>query len=98
VKAIIERPRPTNVTEIRSFLGLARYYRRFVRDFSKVTYALTNLLKNTTKFEWIEKCERAFQEVRQHLTTVSILTLSIEGKQYTVYSDVSRSGLGCVLM
>ena len=60
VKVIIEWPRPTNVTEIRSFFGLASYYRRFVKDFSKIASALTYLLQETTKFEWIEKCERAF--------------------------------------
>ena len=57
---IIDGPRPTNVTEIRDFLGLAGYYHRCAKDFSKIAYALTNLLKKTTKFEWTKKCERAF--------------------------------------
>jgi len=69
VKAITEWSRPTNVTEIRSFLGLAGYHRRFVKDFSKIALPLTNLLKKANKFEWIEKCERAFQELRPQLTT-----------------------------
>jgi len=64
VKAIIEWPRPTNVVEIRSFLGLAGYYRRFVKDFSKIASPLTNLLKKANKFEWTERCEKAFQELR----------------------------------
>jgi len=55
VKAITEWPRPTNITEIRNFLGLAGYYRRFVKDFSKIASPL----------EWTKKCEKAFQELRQ---------------------------------
>jgi len=78
VKAIMEWLRPTNVTEIRSFPDLVGYYPRFVKDFSKISSHLTNLLKKTNKFEWIEKCERAFQGLRQRLTTVLILTLPVE--------------------
>lgn len=60
VKAITEWPRPTNVAEIRSFLGLTSYYRRFVKDFLRIASPLTNLWKKAAKFEWTEKCERAF--------------------------------------
>jgi len=62
VKAVTKWSRPTNVTEIRSFLGLASYYRRFVKDFSKIALSLSNLLRKANKFEWTEKCEKAFQE------------------------------------
>jgi len=68
VKAITEWSRPTNITEIRSFLGLAGYYQRFVKDFSKIASPMTNLLKKV-KFERTEKCDKAFQELRQRLTT-----------------------------
>jgi len=60
VKAITEWPRPTNVTEIRSFLGLAGYYRRFIKDFSKIASPLTNLLRKVNIFKWTEEYERAF--------------------------------------
>ena len=60
MKEIIDWPRPINVIEIRSFLGLASYYHRFVKDFLKITSTMTNSVKKTTKFEWTEKCERAF--------------------------------------
>jgi len=80
VEAITEWSRPTNITEIRSFLGLACYYRRFVKDFSKIASPMTNLLKKANKFEWIEKCDKAFQELRQRLTTTAILTAPMEGK------------------
>jgi len=56
VKAILDWPRQTDVTKIRSFLGLVGYRRRFVKDFSKIASALTNLLKKTIKFEWPKKC------------------------------------------
>ena len=69
-----------------------------MKDFLKIASTRTNLLKKTTKFEWIKKCEMAFQELMQRLTTASILTLSVEGKEYTLYSDASKNGLDCVLM
>ena len=90
IKAVIEWRKPTNVTELRSFLGLAGYYRRFVKDFSRIAVPLTNLLKKTTKFEWSNKCEEAFQELKRRLTTAPVLTLPEEGKEYTIYSDASK--------
>jgi len=60
MKVIMEWPRPTEATEIRSFLGIAGYYRRFVRYFLKIASPLINLLNKANKFEWTEKCERAF--------------------------------------
>ena len=60
IKAIIEWPKPTNAIEVRSFLGLGRYYRRFVKDFSNVASPLINLLKKVTKFEWTYRCEEVF--------------------------------------
>jgi len=98
VKAIVDWPRPTNVTEIRSFLGLSKYYLRFVKEFSKIASILTNLTKKTTMFEWTEKYERAFQELRQRLTTTPILTLPVQGKEYTINSNASKNGLSYVLM
>ena len=93
MKVIIDWPSATNLTEIRSFLYLAGYYRRFVKDFAKIKSTLTNLLKKITKLKWIEKCERAFQKLRQHLTTAPILTLLIEGKEHIVYGDASKNCL-----
>jgi len=98
VKAIMDLPRPTNVTEIRNFLRLAGYYRRFIKDFSKISSPLTNLLKKVVKFEWSSKCEEAFQELKNRLTSAPILTLPVEGEEYIVYTNASKNGLGCVLM
>ena len=98
VKAIMDLPRPTNVTEIRNFLRLAGYYRRFIKDFSKISSPLPNLLKKVVRFEWSSKCEEPFQELKSRLTSALILTLTVEGEEYIVYSDASKNGLGCVLM
>ena len=59
---------------------------------------MTNLLKKANKFKWTEKCEGDFQELRRRLTTTSILTLPVEGKEYTIYTDALKNSLGCVLM
>ena len=98
IKAIIEWPRPTNGTEVRSLLGLAGYYRRFVKDFPKIAAPLTNLLKKVVKCESISKCEEAFQELKSRLTSGPILTLPVEGEEYIIYSYASKNGLTCVLM
>jgi len=64
-KAITEWLRPTNIIEIRSFRGLAGYYQRFIKDFSRIASPLTNLLKKPNKFEWTKKCDKALQELSQ---------------------------------
>jgi len=98
IKVIMEWHWPTNVTEVQSFFGLAGYYRRFVKDFSNITSPLINLLKKVVKFEWTNKWEEAFQELKNRLTSAPILNLPVEGEEYTVYSDASKCMLGCVLM
>jgi len=65
IKTIMEWPRPTNVTKVRSFLRLAEYYRRFLKGFSKVASLLTNLLKKVVTIEWTTKCKEAFQGLKR---------------------------------
>jgi hypothetical protein len=86
------------MTEIRSFLGLAGYYRRFIGDFSKIAKPMTELLKSNTPYVWSDKCEASFQELKTRLTTTPVLTLPDASKDFVVYCDASRQGLGCVLM
>ena len=93
-----EWDQPRNVTEVRSFLGLAGYYSRFIENFSKIAGPLTNLLKKTKEFEWTPECEQSFQELKQKLTTTPVLALPDISKDFVVYCDASRQGLGCVLM
>ncbi|KAL5567930.1 hypothetical protein UlMin_024505 [Ulmus minor] len=89
---------PTSVTEIRSFLGLAGYYRRFVEGFSKIAAPLTTLTRKGKKYEWTEKCDESFQELKNRLTTAPTLTLPTEDEDFVIFSDASKLGLGAVLM
>lgn len=98
IEAIVNWPRSTTVTKIRSFLGLVGYYRRFVEGFSRITSPLTQLTRKDTKFEWIEECEKGFQELKDRLTTTPVLTIPSRLGGYVVYSDASHKGLGCVLI
>ncbi|XP_074306125.1 putative mitochondrial protein AtMg00860 [Silene latifolia] len=98
IEAVMEWKSPTDVGEIRSFFGLAGYYRRIVKDFSKLARPMTQPLKKETKFLWIEACEEAFQELKRRLTTAPVLTLPEDGVEFDVFCDASKMGLGCVLM
>ena len=98
VEAVISWERSKSVFEIRSFLGLARYYRRFIEDFSRLAALMTRLTRKEVKFVWDNSCELAFQEFKRTFTATPILIVLKKGQRYTVYSDASKDGLGCVLM
>jgi hypothetical protein len=98
VKDILEWKPPAIVHQVRSFLGLARYYRRFISDFSKIVKPITGLLKNDTKFDWSSKCDEVFEQLKVLLTTAPVLAQPDIEKPFDVYCDASGSGLGCVLM
>ena len=98
VEAIVGWEQPKNVIEIRSFLGLAGYYRRFVKIFSLIAAPLTRLTRKGVKFNWDDKYERSFQELKNRLVTAPVLVFSMVGVGFVVFSDASRQGLGCVLM
>jgi hypothetical protein len=89
---------PKNVLEIRSFLGLAGYYRRFIEGFSKIVKPLTSLLEKGKEFKWDDKCQACFKELEKKLTTAPVLIMPDIHKGFDVYYDVSQQGLGCVLM
>ncbi|XP_073277711.1 uncharacterized protein [Primulina huaijiensis] len=98
VEAITGWPRPKAVTEIRSFLGLAGYYRKFVEGFSSIATPLTKLTQKNSKFNWSEECEKSFQTLKEKLASTPVLVLHTEDKSFTIYSDASKEGLGCVRM
>jgi len=98
VEVVVNWERPTNVTEIQSFLGLARYYRRFIEGFSIIATPLTHLTRKEVKFDWSKEYERSFKELKKKFTTAPVLALPSGTKGFVVYSDASRKGLGCVLM
>jgi len=99
VEAVSTWPVPKNVTDIRSFLGLAGYYRCFVEGFSKIAAPLTALTRKGKKFEWTQKCEENFQELKRKLTSAPVLTIpDVDTGNFIIYSDAFRTGLGAVLM
>ncbi|XP_062179431.1 uncharacterized protein LOC133884047 [Phragmites australis] len=98
VAAVLEWQRPSNATEIRSFLGLVGYYRRFVQDFSIIAKPMTRLTQKGVPFVWTDECEVSFETLKNKLVNAPILALPESGKSFTVYTDASRIGLGCVLM
>ncbi|GKE11971.1 putative reverse transcriptase domain-containing protein, partial [Tanacetum coccineum] len=89
---------PTTPTEIRQFLGLAGYYRRFIEGFSKIAKSLTELTQKNKKYIWGEDQESAFQLLKQKLCEAPILALPEGNDNFVVYCDVSHQGLGAVLM
>src|SRR5262249_23952054 len=75
IETVSDWPRPTNVTVIRSFLGMGGYYRKFVKDSSRIAAPLTQLTRKQTKFEWSDKCELSFQKLKECLTIAPVLVL-----------------------
>jgi hypothetical protein len=98
VEAVSKWKRPSNVSEVRSFLGMAGYYRHFIKGFSNIAKPLTKLLKKDNKFVWTPKCEESFQVIKKKLTTALVLTLPDIHQSFVIFCDTSRQGLGCMLM
>ena len=84
VEAVMNWERPKSVFEICSFLGLAGYYRRFIEDFSRIAAPMTRLTREEVKFEWDDRCEEAFQELKRRLTSDPILIVPDRGTQCIV--------------
>ncbi|KAL0534150.1 hypothetical protein IC582_028434 [Cucumis melo] len=98
IEAVTGWTRPSTVSEVRSFLGLAGYYRRFVENFSRIATPLTQLTRKGAPFVWSKACEDSFQNLKQKLVTAPVLTVPDGFGSFVIYSDASKKGLGCVLM
>ncbi|WVZ80858.1 hypothetical protein U9M48_028300 [Paspalum notatum var. saurae] len=94
----VDPSKPQTVTEIRSFLGLAGYYRCFIKDFLRIAKPMTTLTQKNAKFAWSPKCEEAFGTLKKLLTSAPVLAQPDITKPFDVCCDASGSGLGCVLM
>ncbi|XP_052723874.1 uncharacterized protein LOC128193804 [Vigna angularis] len=98
VRAVLEWESPRSATEVRSFVGLAGYYRRFIEGFAKIVAPLTQLTRKDQLFAWTDRCEASFQELKVKLTSAPMLVIPDTSKPFEVYCDASHQGLGCVLM
>ncbi|XP_058002263.1 uncharacterized mitochondrial protein AtMg00860-like [Hevea brasiliensis] len=98
VKVVANLLRLTIVTEIKSFLGLASYYKRFVPNFSKIDAPVTRLTQKNKKFKWNDQCEQSFQKLKECSISALVLALPSGNEDFIIYCNVSKVGLGCVLM
>ena len=98
VVAIQDWKVPKNATKVRSLLGLAGYYRKFIKEFAKISTPLTRLTKKNLAYAWDVDCDDAFQRLKRALTTAPVLVLPDGSKSFTVYTDACGTGLGAVLM
>ncbi|KAI3776338.1 hypothetical protein L1987_46114 [Smallanthus sonchifolius] len=98
IEAVKNWAAPTTPTEVRQFLGLAGYYRRFIEGFSKIAQPLTALTQKGKAYNWGDNQESAFQHLKQKLCSAPILALPEGTDDFVVYCDASIQGLGCVLM
>ncbi|WVZ53887.1 hypothetical protein U9M48_004774 [Paspalum notatum var. saurae] len=98
ISSVMDWKVPEVVKEVRGFLGLAGYYRRFIESFSRIAKPMTSLLEKGVPFIWTKERQATFDELKKRLTTAPMLTLPDLTKSFTVYCDASKEGLGCVLM
>ena len=98
VESIMNWPTPRNVIDIRSFMGLVGYYRRFIEGFSKFAHAITSLQKKGMKLEWTSRCEESFQQLKNLLTSALVLRIADLEKDFVVCTNACGQGLGGVLM
>jgi hypothetical protein len=89
---------PKDVRGIKSFIGMASYYRRFIEGFSKIVRPMIALLAKKVEFRWTPACQESFEMLKQKLTIAPVLVLPDVHKPFSVYCDASYTGLGCVLM
>jgi hypothetical protein len=98
VAAILDWKAPKDIRGIKSFIGMASYYRRFIEGFSKIARLMTALLAKKVEFNWTPTCQKSFEILKGKLTTAPLLILPDVHKPFSVYCDASYTELGCVLM
>jgi len=92
IETVLKWERSQTVKEVRSFLGLVGYYRRFVEGFSKMVSPLTQLTRKDQPFSYNDKCEECFEEMKRRLTTAPVLVIPYTSKKFEVYCDASYQG------
>lgn len=97
VATVMEWPVPRNVAEVRSFLGLCTYYRRFVEGFATIASPLHQLTREGTRFQWSEECQQAFEDLKRKLAGSPVLSYPDPSLPYILDTDASAEGVGAVL-
>ena len=97
IKKIIEYPIPNSITQVRSFLGIASYYRRFIKNFAAIARPLHDQTKSKKKIPWTQATTESFEKLKQLLTTAPVLSRPDFDKEFILVTDASKMGLGCVL-
>jgi hypothetical protein len=97
IEAIKGWTTPKNVIEVISFMGLARYYIRFIVGFSRISHLITSLKRKGVKFQWTTKCEKSFQQLKRLLTSAPILRIAYPNEDFVVCTYACKEGLGGVL-
>jgi len=96
-EAISKATRPRNARQVRSFLGTAGYYRKFIQNFAGIAAPLTNLTKKNTRFKWTHACQQAFETLKLKLTTAPVLSYPHRERRYILHTDASDNAIGAVL-
>jgi len=97
IRDVTEWPTPISMKEVRGFLGLYSYYRRFVKDFSKIAAPLSALSEKNRKFCWTGECQRAFETLKTLLTTAPVLAMPNDVDTFILDTDASQYAIGAVL-
>ena len=97
IRKIIEWEPPKDVRQVRSFLGLGNYYRRFVKDYSKIVKPLTDLTKKGKVFQWSKDCQEAFLEIKEVLTGADLMAYPMAEGEFILDTDACDVSIGCVL-
>jgi len=97
IKTTMEWTTPKNVADIRSFLGLAGYYYRFIEGFSKTSFPMNSLQKKGHAFQWTAECQQSFERLKHLLTTPPVLKVEDREKSFVVCTEASKEGVGGVL-
>lgn len=97
IKSVLEWERPHNKTQVRSFIGLCAYYRKFIKDFSTIARPMHKLMEHHTPFVWDEDCDRAFQCLKQKLIEAPVLAYPRDDTDFVLDTDASYCGIGAVL-
>jgi hypothetical protein len=98
VTAILDYKAPKDIRGIKSFIGMAGYYRHFIEGFSKIVRPMIAFLAKKVEFKWTPACQKSFETLKEKLTTTPVLILPDVHKPFSVYCDASYTRLGCVSM